>query len=214
MATSSRHRAPEHYPRKAGTNLLGKQGRSQRHELVTAAGWVVLLVVISVLSAWAHHSLSAARPAAPSAPAALPAGAFDPQLPPLPMSMQMRAWLNIAEPSLIALVNARDNIVAAAAQGDVAGTGAACRAAADPVANTQQHLPSPDAALNAALQQALTSYRAGIRYCISGTQNQDGEDIGQATADIGQGNTDLQAAVDILEGDLSSDAPDPGVLTV
>jgi hypothetical protein len=214
MTTSSRHRAPEHSARKAGTNLPGKQGRSQRHELAAAAGGVVLLVVIAVLSAWAHHSLSTARPAPPHDAAALPAGAFDPQLPPLPMSMQMRAWLNIAGPSLNALVNAQDDIVAAAAQGDVAGTGAACQAAAGAVANTQQHLPSPDAALNTALQHALTNYRVGIRYCISGTQNQDAEDIGQATAHISQGNTDLQAAVDIVEGDLSSDAREPGVLTV
>jgi hypothetical protein len=125
----------------------------------------------------------------------------------------MRAWLNKAGPSIDALVAAGDGIVAAAPQSDIAATGAACQTAADAVANLQQRLPSPDPVLNIALQQAITDYQVGIRYCISGTQNQDAVKIGEATVRIDQGNTDMQIAVDIIESVLSPDAPGPRVLT-
>ncbi len=188
-ATSARHRAGH-----------------QRHQLATAAGGA-LVVVIAVLSAWAHHSLSAARPA-PSAPAtALPASAASvAPLPSPPLRVQLRGWLADADPSINALVSAGDNVVARASQGDIAGTAAACRTAAGAAASAQQHLPSPDAALNPALQQAFNEYQTGIRYCTSQTQKQDAIDIGQAAGFIKQGKMHLQNATDILEEDLSSDS--------
>ena len=79
----------------------------------------------------------------------------------------------------------------------------------------QHHLPSPDPALNTALQQAINSYHVGLRYCIAGVQNQDGNDIEQAATYINQGNAGLQSAVDLLDRDLpDSEARDPGVMTV
>lgn len=187
----------------------GQGKNQQRHELVAAAGWAVLVVVIAVLSTWAHHSLSTARPAASHAAVTQPANSFSP---PLPMGTQVHAWLNDAEPSINALFIAADNIVATATQADIAGTAAACQSAAGAAANLQHHLPSPDPALTTALQQAIDSYQVGIRHCISGTQNRDAV-IGEATVYINQGSTDLQEAVDILNGDLSSDARDTPVLT-
>jgi hypothetical protein len=203
MARSSLHRAAVRSSLKERANPPDKPGRYQCHELVAAAGGAALLVVIAVLSAWAHYSLSTVRPASPNTAATPPASAFAPPLNSPPMRVQLRAWLTKAEPSINALVIARDNIAAAAAQDDIAATGAACQTAAGVVANSQQQMPSPDPALNSALQQAINSYQVGIRYCISGTQNQDAKDIEQAATYINQGNTDLQAAVDILERDLS-----------
>lgn len=189
MATSSRHRAPV---------------RSARHQVAAAAGGAVLVVVIAVLSPWAHHSLSTARPA-PSNPAStLPATAASPTplLSPTQRE-QLRAWRDEAEPSLDALLIAGDAVVATAAQGDIAGTRAACQATADALASARHHLPSPDPALNTALQQAFTDYQAGIRHCISGTQKQDAIEIGQGAGFISQGKIDLQKAYDILEADLA-----------
>ena len=213
MATPSRRSAWPRSARRRGANPAGKQGRYQRHELTTTASWAVLVVVIAVLSAWANHSLTTAPPAAPAAAAALPASGFAPQPSSLPPSLPMRAWLNKAGPSIDALVAAGDEIVAAASQGDIVATGAACHTAADAVANLQQRLPSPDPALNIALQQAITNYQVGIRHCLSGAQHRNAVDIGEATVSIDQGNTDLQIAVDIIESVLSSDTRGPRVLT-
>jgi hypothetical protein len=214
MATSSRHRAPVRSARRRGANPPVGQGRYQRHELAAVAGGIVLVVVIAVLSGWAHYSLSAVRPASPHAAAAAPASGLAPPPLTVPPSPPMRAWFNEAKPSIDALVVAGDEIVAAATQGDMAATGAACRTAAGAVANLQEHLPSPDPALNTALQQAITNYQVGIRYCISGTHNQDAVKIGEAKVYIDQGNTDLRTAVDIIESDLSSEARGTSVLTV
>ena len=113
--------------------------------------------------------------------------------------------------SINALVIARDNIVFGAVQGDIAGTRAACQTAAGALATLQKHLPSPNLGLTNVLQQAINDYHVGIRHCISGTQNQDAVEIGEATVYIKQGYTDLQKAVHILEDDLSADSD---VLTV
>jgi hypothetical protein len=147
MASSGRHRTG---------------GRYQRHELIAAAGAAVLLVVIAVLWTWAHHSLSTARLAPSNTATALPASAA-PALPLGSRSLRelLRAWLDEAEPSIDSLSIAGENVVAAASRADIAGTRAACQTARDALANAQQHLPSPDSALNTALQQAFDDYQAG-----------------------------------------------------
>ncbi len=213
MATSSRHRAQARSRRTAGANPPAKQGRYQRRERAAATGAAVLLVVIAMLSAWAHYSVSTVRPASPHAAAAQPGNSFGPPQPSLSMRTLLGAWLNDAEPSINALVIARDNIVFGAVQGDIAGTRAACQTAAGALATLQKHLPSPNLGLTNVLQQAINNYHVGIRHCISGTQNQDAVEIGEATVYIKQGYTDLQKAVHILEDDLSDDARDPDVLT-
>ena len=130
------------------------------------------------------------------------------------MGTQMQAWLTDAKPSIIALVGAADNLVTAARLGDIAVTGAACQTAAGAVANFEHHMSSPDPTLNAKLQQAITSYHVGIRHCVSGTQHRDPVEIGEATVYTNQGSTDLQAAVGIIEADLSAEARDHRVWTV
>lgn len=199
MATSSRHRASR------------KRGGS---EPVASAGGAVLLVIIAMLAAWAHHSLSTVRPASPHVAAAQPANSMSPPLAPLPMGTQVRAWFTDAKPSIIALFGAADNLVTAARYGDNAATGAACQTTAGAVANLQHHMPSPDPALNIELQQAITSYQLGIRHCVLGTQDRDPIEIGKATAFINQGSTYLNATVGMIEDDLSSDARDNRVWTV
>jgi hypothetical protein len=184
----------------------------QRYELAAAIGGVMLVVVIAVLSTWAHHSLSAARPTAPKIAAALPAGAPSPTpTPSPPLRAQLRAWLEEANPSINALATAGDNVVSIGPHGGIAATGAACEKLAGALAYAQQHLPSPDPALTTALQRAFSDYEAGIRHCVSGTQRQDAVDIGQGAGFISQGNLELQKAFDVVEVDLSSGSE---VLTV
>ncbi|MFZ3305601.1 MAG: hypothetical protein WA622_02060 [Mycobacterium sp.] len=202
MATYSQHRGSARSPRTLG-------GR----ELVVAVGWAALLVVIVVLSAWAHHSLSPARQASPHAAAAQPAISISPPLPALPVGPQLRAWFTDAKPSITAMFIAADNFVTAARYGDVAGAGAACQTAADALAKLQHHTPSPDPALNTKLQQAITNYQAGIRHCVAGKQDREPAETGKAMVSISQGSTDLQAAVGIIEEDLATEARDQRVWT-
>ena len=202
MARSSRHRA---HPR-------GKRHRYQRYELVAAASGAVLVVVIAVLSAWAHHSLSNARPAATNTAVVQPASAASAVPPPSPsLRDQVRAWLDDSRPSIHAVITAGDDVVATGARADIGGTSTACQMTAAALVSAQQHLPSPDPALNTALQQAFNDYQEGIRWCIRGTQNQDATNIGQAADFIEQGKFALQNAFEIVEADLSADSD---VLTV
>jgi hypothetical protein len=141
---SGSHRAP-HQP-----------ARYEHHERKAAAGDAVLLVVIAVLSGWAHHSLSTARPVAPNTTATPSADTTASPLTSPPLRVQLRTWLTRAEPSIDALVDARHEIASAAANHDITGTSAACRTADGAVANLQHNLPSPDPALTAALQKAIS----------------------------------------------------------
>ncbi len=215
MAKSSLHRAAVTSQRKDGTNPLDKLISSPRRELIAAASGAALLLVIGVLAAWAHHSLSTVRPVSPTIAAAPSAdGLATPPTTP-PMRVELRAWLTQAAPSIDALLTAHHEIASAAANDDIVGTGATCERAEGAVAGLQQYLPSPDSALNAALQQAIDGYHVGLRYCIAGAQHHDGDDLQQAATYIRQANSKLQAAVDLLKHDLpDSESPDARVLSV
>lgn len=215
MAIPIPHRAAVRSRPKTRASAPGKPAKYQRHELIAAVCGAVLLAVIGVLSGWAHHSLSSARPASPITAATPPASglATPPTVPPI--HVQLRSWLAQAEPSINALITARDEIVSSAANDDIVGTGAACQTAQGAVASLQHHLPSPDQALNTTLQQAISSYRVGLPYCIVGVQNRDANNIERAATYLRHANADLQAAVDILERDLPDSEPrDPQVMTV
>ncbi len=186
--STPRHRAPVHRVR----------------ERTVAAAGALLVAVIAVLSAWAHHSLSAGQTARPTANAK----------PPTPALAQLRAWLSDAEPSINALTTARDNIAVAATRNDLTATGVACQTAGEAVANSQQHLPSPEPALNAALHRAIGKYQAALGYCLSGFRSQDAAQLAQAAAYFNDGDTDLQAAMNFLDRNLPTQAPGSAVLIV
>lgn len=76
-------------------------------------------------------------------------------------------------------------------------------------------LPSPDTALNTALQRAVDNYRLGLHNCIEGAARQDSDDFAQAATYLGQANDEIQAAVNLLECDLPDFTPrGQAVLTV
>lgn len=200
MATYSHHRAWASSP---GT-LGGRQ-------LAIAVGSAVLLVVVVVLSAWVHHSLSASGQTSQQAAEAQPTRISPPPDP--PVGPQLQTWFSDAKTSIRAMFIAADNFVTAARYGDIGGTGAACRTAADALAKLAQHTPSPDPALNIKLHQAITHYQAGVRDCVAGQQNRDPIRTGKAMVSVNEGSTDLQAAVGILQEDLAAEARDQRVWT-
>ncbi len=202
MATYSHYRVSARSARRSG----GRQ-------VVIAVGSAVVLVVIVVLSAWAHHSLSASRQPSQHAPAAPPASSISPPLPGMPVGPLLRVWFTDAKPSIRAMFIAGGNFVTAARYGDIAGAGAACHTTTDALATLQQHMPSPDPALNTKMRQAITHYQAGVRDCGAGQQDRDPVETATAMVSIEHGNTDLQAAVGILEEDLASEARDERMWT-
>ncbi len=215
MATSSRHRAPGRPPLEDGDHAPGAPASYPRLDLLAATGGALLLVVIAVLSGWAHHSLANPRPVPPHAGAPAPAtGVAEPRMS-AHAGLRLRDWLTRAEPSIDALAAARRTVTAAAAGGDLAATGVACTGADAAVTGAQRQLPSPDPDLNAALQRAIESYLVGLRHCVVGVRQHDGIEIARAAGYIDQGNRELRAALAILDRDLPGVQPrEPGVLTV
>jgi hypothetical protein len=173
-----------------------RSSRYQREQRITVASWAILTLV-GALSA-AYHVWSTE-----------PAAYSDDVLPP-PMSMH--AWLDESQPSINVLVSARNNIAAAASRRDIHGTGIACQTATNAVANLRMHMPSPEAAVNQSLQQAISSYTTGLPDCVSASRTVDGEGLQRAASYISRGDDAMQLALDILGNEA---APEPlGVLIV
>jgi hypothetical protein len=154
VAIYSPHRVSARFPRKS----LG-------HELAVAVSWIAVSVVVFVLSAGAHHTWSDGRQASSRASAPPTTSSVSPTPPAAPVGPPLQAWFTDAKPSITTMFIAADNFVTAARYGDIAGAGAACRTAADAVAELQHHTQSPELALNTKLRQAITNYQAGIRHC-------------------------------------------------
>lgn len=206
MAESGRHRAPS----RAHEN----NHPHRRPELIATAGGAALMVAIGVFSGWAHHSLTAEQPV-PATIAATPPANSPAPLMTSPMRVQLRTWLAQAQPSIDAVLAARHDIATAAANNDIDGTGATCESAKDAVVTLQQFLPTPDMRLTNAFQTAISSYRVGLGYCISGAHNHNGNDMARAAGYIRQANGELQAAVDIVEAEVpGAVSHDADVVTV
>ena len=107
----------------------------------------------------------------------------------------MRAWLDQSQQSIDVLVTARNNIAAAASQRDIRATGVACQTATDGVADLREHLPSPEAAVNQSLQQAISSYTIGLPGCFSASLTVDGEGMQRAAGNIRHGDAAMQSAL-------------------
>lgn len=182
------------YRRTAGNS------RSQRDQRISAIGTVVFVVVSAAVSAWLYYRSDPSDGDATSLPNA--------SVPPMPV------WLIETKQSINDLVNARNNIAAAAARRDLAATGVACRNATGAVANLHQQMPSPEPSVNNPLQQAITSYEMGLPYCISASQIQDGAGLQRAATLITQGDAAMRQALDLLGDDPSAAPCQLGVLIV
>jgi hypothetical protein len=186
-----------------------KSGRYQRDQRIAATGTVVLLVITVALSAWMYQKTSTAQRDSPDSAATAP-----PSAPTSAVRVQLRAWLTQSEPLINALVIARNNIAAAAAERDIPGTGAACQTASGAVADLHRQLPSPEPTLNSTFQQAISSYKLGLPYCIGTTHVQEGSGLQQAATFITQGDTAMRAALDFLGHVPGCEPRDVGMLIV
>jgi hypothetical protein len=175
--------------------------RYQREQRFTGISWAVF-VVIGALAA-AHHIWSTGRPAS-----------TDEASPPVAPPTSMHAWLDQSQLSIKVLVGARNNIAAAASHRDIPGTGMACQAATYAVADLRIHLPSPEAAVNESLQQAISSYTAGLPDCVSASRTIDGEGMQRAASFISQGDGAMRLALDILGNEAAPANNQLGVLIV
>ncbi|MGA8331697.1 MAG: hypothetical protein WB777_20715 [Mycobacterium sp.] len=175
--------------------------RYERDQQVALAGLVALLIVITAMASWAYCKSSARQADSVDSAAA-------------PSASTMPEWLAESEPSINALVDARQEIAAAAAKGDLAATGAACRTAAGAAAHLHRQMPSPAPALTTTLQRALSSYDLGLPYCISATQANDGHGLQRAANYITEGDAVMRVAIGFLGHDSGPEPASQGVLIV
>lgn len=165
------------------------------------AGWAALMMSGAALAAalsWSHHR----------------SPVEDEDAPPVAPTMSMQAWIGESQSSITTLVNARNEIAAAASRRDIPATGVACQAATAAVSNLRVHMPSPEAAVNQSLQQAISSYAAGLPVCADASAAVDGEGMQRAAGWISLGDTAMQAALDILGDETGQSGGRMGMLIV
>jgi hypothetical protein len=75
-------------------------------------------------------------------------------------------------------------------------------------------MPSPEASVNYALQQAISNYTIGLPDCISASRNVDGEGMQRAARYISQGDDAMQLSLDLLQDEESPAASQLGMLIV
>jgi hypothetical protein len=175
--------------------------RYERDQRIALTGLVALLMVIAALASWAYCK-SSARQADSANNSVAPGAATMPQ------------WLAESEPSINALVAARQEIATAAAKGDLAATGAACRTASGAAAHLHRQMPSPTPMLTTTLQRALSSYDLGLPYCILATQANDGHGLQRAANYISEGDATMRVAIGFLGHDDDTEPASQGVLIV
>lgn len=168
---------------------------------VTVISWVAVLLIAAAWL-WVHHLAS-------TGPEDAPEDAAAPMLTP-----SMPEWSGQSTPLINGLVIARNNIAAAAAAADLPATSAACRNATYAVAKLHTQMPSPEPALTGELQAAISNYDIGLPYCISGTQNRDGESMRRAAGYIAKADASMRAALDMLGQQPETQPGNLGVLIV
>jgi hypothetical protein len=180
----------------ARSRFQGKFQRVQRFTVQRLAAFAV----IGALSASAYLSYTASG-----------SGSLNHAATPPPT---MHQWLEQSEPLIHDLVAARNDVATAAGHRDLVKTGAACQTATGAIAHLHQQLPSPDPVLNKTLQQAISSYAAGLPSCILGASAKDGEGLHRAATWISDGDAAMQAALDILDNASAAQPRNLGVLVV
>lgn len=112
------------------------------------------------------------------------------------------AWRDATRVPTQELKDAMGKISTAADVEDLITMGIACQEAHDAVGDYQQHMPSPDPQLTAALQKALSDYDAAARICTTAVENRNIDDFKQGGALIREGNTYMEDALNVLQVDL------------
>jgi hypothetical protein len=112
------------------------------------------------------------------------------------------AWYNTAQSSVQDLGDAWVKVSEAAKHNNIAAVGVFCQQAHEADDELQQHMPSPDPELTAALQKAMSDYDAGTRLCTSAVESDNLDDLDQATNLLAEANKEMNTAVEILHRGL------------
>ncbi len=187
-----------------------KGGRDGR----IALSVVAVLIAVATFVGWMFHGVSLVELVLPDSAATAPKAATAPSASPT-KEQRLYAWLVQVEPSIDALLSVRDSIAAGAADADMSAVRSGCEAGLPIVARIEERLPSPDPALNTALQQTLNDYRFGFIQCLRGIRDQDTAGIELAAVYLYRANADLRAVMAIIARDLGDfDPNDSGVVHV
>jgi hypothetical protein len=178
----------------------------QRVAAVRTVAWFIIFAAVSV---WAYPRSSASQSDSLDEAATPLVSALAPQI-----RVELRAWLTESEPLINALVIARNNIAAAAAERDIARTGAACQTATGVVADLHRQLPSPALTLTTTFQEVISNYDAGLPYCIGATRVNAGDGMQHAAAFITRADAAMRTAFDFLKHVPGCEPRDVGVLIV
>jgi hypothetical protein len=90
----------------------------------------------------------------------------------------------------------------AAKHHNITAMGIFCQQAHDANDELQQHMPSPDPELTAALQTAISDYDAGTHLCTAAVENDNLDYLDQGSHVLADANKDMNTAVEILRRDL------------
>lgn len=176
---------------------------------VAAVCAVVLFMIVAAVSVWVYPRSPTGQSDSLDGVSTSASSTLGTQ-----MRVQLRAWLTESGPVINAVVIARNNIAAAAAERDVAATGTACQSATGAVADLHHQLPSPEPALTTTFAQAVSNYDVGLPYCIGASGVRDGRGLQLAATFITQADTAMHAALDFLQHVPGCEPRDVGVVIV
>jgi hypothetical protein len=125
-----------------------------------------------------------------------------------PLRDAVSAWQRETLAPMQELGDAMDKISNASKVGDLTTMGITCQHAHDATEQLQQHMPSPDSDLTAALQKAISDYNSATQICTTAVENNNLTDFAQGSDILSEANNYMDAAVSILRRDLglSSDS--------
>jgi hypothetical protein len=125
-----------------------------------------------------------------------------------PLRDAISAWQGETLAPMQELGDAMDKISNASKAGDLTTMGITCQHAHDATEQLQQHMPSPDPDLTAALQKAISDYNSATQICTTAVENNNLADFAQGGDLLGEANNYMDTAVSILRRDLgqSSDS--------
>ena len=169
----------------------------------------VLFIIFAGVSVWVYPRSSTGQSDSTAGAGTSVSSPLAPQ-----MRVRLRAWLTESEPLIHAVVIARNNVAAAAAERDIAATGTACQTATGAVADLHRQLPSPEPTLTSTFQQVISNYDAGLPYCISAMHVRGGQGMQKAAAFITQADVAMRAALDFLRHVPGCEPRDVGVLII
>jgi hypothetical protein len=127
-----------------------------------------------------------------------------------PLRDMISAWHQETLAPMQELGDAMGKISTASKAGDLTTMGITCQRAHDATEQLQQHMPSPDPDLTAALQKAISDYNSAMQICTTAVENNNLTDFAQGSDLLSEANNYLDTAVSILRRDLGQSSDSSG----